>query len=218
MLAAPACYARAVRQALRAIVYSPGIGDVELGDQGRDRVKQRSPLIAGLAGAALALAMSATAFGYARQVVAVLTITGPSGPVPCGTPVTLQATALDVTGAPIQGQPVHWGFSSTPSHRDTIKPRSALTNANGVATTTITLACVAGPRTVTAAADKARASAVLNIATGGVLGLTSAGLPNTSTALVGEATDDPPAALLLALLAMLAGGGIMLRRLALGPR
>lgn len=181
-------------------------------------MKPRISLIGALAGAAVALVMSATVFGYARQVVAVLTISGPSGPVPCGTPVTLRATALDITGAPIEGQPVHWVFSSTPSHKDTIKPRSTRTNANGVATTTITLACVAGPRTVTAAADRARASAVLNIGAGGVLGVTSGSLPNTSTALNPERQNDPPLAPLLAVLAMLAGGGIMLRRLALGPR
>jgi hypothetical protein len=208
--------ARAVRPALRVIVSASATSNS--GTKGRNRVKHRSQLIAGVAGAALALAMSVTVLAYARQVVAVLTISGPSGPVPCGTPVTLRATALDINGAPIGGQPVRWVLSSTPSHRDTIKPRSTLTNASGVATTTITLACVAGPRTVTAAADRARASAVLNIATGGVLGLTSAGLPNTSTALDGEAHDGPPIAQLLGVLGLLAGTWIMFRRLALGHR
>lgn len=175
----------------------------------------RSRRLAVVAGAALALVISATAFGYASQVVVTLTISGPTGSVPCGTPVTFQATALDVNGNPIEGQPVHWSFSSSPSNKDRIKPRTSLTDANGVATTTVTLACVAGQRTLTAAADKARANAVLNVS-GAVLGVT--GLPGTSTALDGGPASRLPLASILAALAVLAGGGVIVRRLALHPR
>lgn len=175
----------------------------------------RSRRLAVVAGAALALVISATAFGYARQVVVTLTISGPTGSVPCGTPLTFQATALDVNGNPIEGQPVHWSFSSSPSNKDRIKPRTSLTDANGVATTTVTLACVAGQRTLTAAADKARANAVLTVS-GGVLGVT--GLPGTSTAFDGGPASRLPLASVLAALAVLAGGGVIVRRLALRPR
>ena len=179
----------------------------------------RSRLLVVVAGAALALIISATAFGYAGQVVVTLTISGPTGPVPCGTAVTFQATALDVNGNPIEGQPVHWSFSSSPSNKDRIKPRTSRTDANGVATTTVTLACVAGQRTLTAAADKARANAVLTVGVtvgGAVLGVT--GLPGTSTALDGGLVSRLPLASILAALAVIAGGGVIGRRLALRPR
>jgi hypothetical protein len=183
-------------------------------------VNLRSRRLAVVAGAALALIISATAFGYAGQVVVTLTISGPTGPVPCGTPVTFQATALDVNGNPIEGQPVHWSFSSSPSNKDRIRPRTSRTDANGVATTTVTLACVAGQRTLTAAADKARANAVLTVGVptfgGAVLGVT--GLPGTSTAFDGGPASRLPLASILAVLAVLAGGGVIGRRLALRPR
>ena len=140
-------------------------------------MKPRSRLAAFFAGSVLALVLSATAFGYAGQVAALVTIGGPSGPVPCGTAVTLSAAVTDAAGAPIEGQPVDWAFSSSPSSKDKINATPTLTNANGVATTTVTLACVAGQRTITATADAARAGAVLSVS--------AAGLPRTSTALAG---------------------------------
>jgi hypothetical protein len=175
-----------------------------------------------IGGIMLAIGFSATALGYAGQVVAVLTISGPTGPLTCGSPVTLQATALDLNGEPIGGQRVHWALKSTPSHQDTIKPRSSITDENGVATTTITFACVVGERTVTARADKVRASAVLNISAGGVVSFTSQvrgviSLPNTST--VAEApANGVPIAGILGMLAALAGSGLILRRFMLGRR
>jgi hypothetical protein len=164
-----------------------------------------------IGGMTLAIGLSATALGYAGQVVAVLTISGPTGAVACGSPVTLRATALDLQGQPIEGQRVHWGLRSTPSHKDTIEPRSSITDENGVATTTVTLACVVGPRTVTARADKVRAYAVLNISLGAI------SLPNTST--VAEApANGLPIAGILGMLAALAGSGLILRRFMLGRR
>ena len=87
---------------------------------------------------------------------------------------------------------------------------TATTNASGVATTTVTLACVVGSRTVTATAG--------TISAGAVLGITSGGLPNTSTTPGGSPVGNLPIATILALLAVLAGGGIMVRRFAFSPR
>ncbi len=170
----------------------------------------RSRSLAVVAGTALALAMSATVFAYAGQVVAVLTVSGPSGSLKCGTPVTLRATALDATGAPIEGQTIDWAFTSTPSSKDKVNSTPTITNASGVATTTVTLACVVGQRTVTATGD--------NVSAGAVLSLTLGGLPGTSTAPGGAPAGDLPIASILAVLAVLAGSGFMLRRFALGLR
>ena len=175
-----------------------------------------------LAGLFLALTLSTSVFAYAGQVVATLTITGPSGAVECATPLTFEATALDVDGNPIAGQPIQWSFSASPSNKDRIKPRTSKTDAAGVATTTVTLACVPGQRTLTARGDKIRASAVVTVvggavlgATGGVLGAT--GLPRTSTI---EPAGVPVAPILsgLTFLALLLGSAFILRRFALARR
>ena len=180
-------------------------------------MKSRTRLLSLILGLMLAIGLSATALGYAGQVVAVLTISGPSGAVVCGSPLTLQATVLDLNGDPIEGQRVHWGLRSTPSHRDTIRPRSSITDENGVATTTVTLACVVGSRTITARADKVRASAVLDLnLIQQVRGVIS--LPNTSTVAETPRASGLSIAGILGMLAVLAGSGIILRRLILGRR
>ena len=101
-----------------------------------DQVNLRSRWLAVLAGTGLALVMSATIFAYAGQVVAFLTISGPSGSVPCATVVTIRVTATDASGAPIEGQPIDWALTATPSDKDTVNSKTTTTNASGVATTT----------------------------------------------------------------------------------
>ncbi len=175
-----------------------------------DRVNQRSRWLAVVAGLGLALALSTAVFAYSAQVVATLTVSAPSGSQKCGTPITIRATALDVGGVPIEGQPIAWAFTSTPSSKDKVNSTPTNTNASGVATTTVTLACVVGQRTITATGD--------SVSAGAVLSLTSGGLPGTSTGLDGAPTGGLPIAPLLAILAVLAGSGIILRRFALGYR
>ena len=173
-------------------------------------MSRRNRWFAGLAGMALALTMTATVFAYAGEVAGAVSVGGPTGTLACGTPITVTATVLDASSDPIDGQPVDWTFTSSPSSADTINSTPTTTDANGVATTTVTLACVVGNRTVTATAD--------GISAGAVLGITSGGLPRTSTAPGGSPVGNLPIGTILALLAVLVGGGIIVRRFAFSPR
>lgn len=168
-------------------------------------MQHRNRWLAGLTAVALALMTSATAFGYAGEVAGAVTVAGPGGTLQCGVNITVTATIVDAAGKPIAGQPVDWSFTSSPSTADTINATPTITNADGVATTTVNLACVAGNRTIRATAD--------GVSAGAVLGVTAAGLPNTST-LPGEtpAPGLPLIGTLLAVLAMAAGGVLVLRR------
>ena len=174
-------------------------------------MQHRNRWLAGLAAVALALMTSATAFGYAGEVAGAVTVAGPGGTLTCGVNITVTATVVDAAGKLIAGQPVAWAFTSTPSTADKINATPTTTNANGVATTTVVLACVAGNRTIRATADAVSASAVL--------GITAAGLPNTST-LPGEtpAPGLPLIGTLLAVLAIAAGGVLALRAVSLSRR
>ena len=169
---------------------------------------QRSRWLAGLAAVALALVTAATAFGYAGEVAAAVTVARPGGTLKCDVAITVTATVVDATGTPIAGQPVDWSFTSTPSTADSITSSPTNTDANGVAKTNVVLACVPGDRHLRATADGVNGAAVLS--------LTAAGLPNTST-LPGETSapqDLPVVGTLLAVLAIAAGGGLTLRRIA----
>jgi Bacterial Ig-like domain (group 1) len=193
-------------------------------------MKHRSPWLAGVAAVALALITTATAFaaGSGSEVAATVTIARLGGTVPCGVNITVTATVVDATGTPIPGQLVDWSFAPKPKAHaaDTISPSTSPTDASGVATTTVVLACVPGDRHIRATAGAASGSAVLNVhatgavlgvTSGAVLGVTSGGLPNTST-LPGKTPapqDLPVIGMLLAILAMAAGGGLILRRVSL---
>lgn len=175
-------------------------------------MKHRSRWLGGVGAAALLLVSATAVLGYAGQVAGTVTIT--TGPVTCTAPVVITATVLETgTNSPIEGQPVNFGFQTSVTG-DTISASSAVTNALGVATTTVSLACVQGNRTIFGVADDARGS--------GVLGLTftpapsasaapAAGLPNTST----DGMEIP--ALFAAVLAF-ASGGLLLRRYAFTTR
>ena len=168
----------------------------------------RSRWLAGLAAIALAFITAATAFGYAGEVAAEVTVAGPGGTLKCGVNIPLTATVLDADGKPIAGQPVAWSWVSRVSASDVIKSSPTTTNASGVASTNVFLACVPGSRRIRATADAVSGSAVLNV--------TAAGLPNTST-LPGETPAPqglPIIGTLLAVLAIAAGGGLTLRRIA----
>jgi hypothetical protein len=158
----------------------------------------------------MALVMTVTAFGYAGQTLATITVGAPSGTLKCNTAITVTATLISTDGDPFTGETVKWKFSSTPSNSDKINKTPTTTNSKGVAKTTVTLACVAGNRRVTATSD--------GISAGAVLSVTSAGLPRTSTLPGGNPAGDLPIGMILALFAVLIGGGIIIRRVATSPR
>ena len=174
-------------------------------------MQHRSPWLAGVAAVILALVTSATALGYVTTPAAAVTIGTPGGTLQCGVNTTVTATIVDSAGKPIAGKPVDWSFTSSPSSADKINRTPTNTNADGVATTTVVLACVAGNRYLHAVADAVGASAVL--------GVTAAGLPNTS-ALPSEtpAQGLPLVGTLLAVLAMAVGGAFALRQISLSRR
>ena len=175
-------------------------------------MKQRSRWLAGLAAMALAVITTTTTFGYAGQVPAAVTVGRIGGPVKCGVALVVTATVLDANGKPIVGQLVYWSFASTPSSADVIKKNPTKTDGKGVARTIVVLACVPGSRDV-----QAKAGTVYGHS---VLGVTAAGLPNTST-LPGELpapNDLPFIGMLLAVLAMAAGGVLAARRISFSRR
>jgi adhesin/invasin len=129
---------------------------------------------AGGAAALLLLCVAApAAFSYLGQVPNQITVTGPAGTLHCNTDLTLTATVLDATGAPVDGQTVTWAFTAGQVTGDQIVTASTTTNAAGVTTTIVRLACTVGNRTVTATDAPASGSLVL--------GIVAAGLPLTST-------------------------------------
>lgn len=164
-----------------------------------------SPLGGLLGGLLLTMFAVASVAAYAGEVAATVEASGPSGPQACGTPITITSRVEDAAGSPIEGQPVEWSFLSGNVTGDTILDTNTTTNASGVATTQVQLACV--PHTVTV-------QALADLATG-TLALTSSGegLPRTDTA---PASNLP--AIVLAALAVIAGSGLILRRLAADRR
>jgi hypothetical protein len=171
-------------------------------------VKHRTGWYGGLAAILFAVVGAGSVSAYAGQVPGSIQIT--VGTVKCNQPITVTATVLDNDGKTISGQLVTWAFTSTPSTADTISPTSSITNANGVATTTVTLACIPGNRQIRATAGQISGTAVFGLTEGQVLGVT--GLPNTATARphLAEPGSMP---VLLAFLILLVGGGLTLRRL-----
>jgi len=90
-----------------------------------------------------------------------------------------------------RGQQVAWSFAASPSSGDEIVEATTTTDAQGVTSTTVILACEAGDRTIKATAGQAFGSVVLSV--------TGEGLPDTSTA----PSDTAPWGVLLAALAVL---------------
>lgn len=173
-------------------------------------MKRRTWWVAGLAAVAVVLMSSVTAFGYQSQVKGSVTV---AGKVTCDAPFTLTATFVDANGQPVAGQSVDWSFLAG-SASDKINKTPTVTDAKGVATTTVRLGPVSIARTVQATAGTIKATAVLNAScgSGGVL-------PNTST-LRGDAPsqDAPLGAFAIAALALAFVGGLGIRRLASAHR
>jgi hypothetical protein len=172
-------------------------------------MKRRTWWVSTLVAVAVLLAASATAFGYQRQVKGSVTV---AGKVTCGAPFTLTATFVDANGKPVAGEAVDWTFLVGDTS-DKINKTPTTTNADGVATTTVTLRRVTTPRTVQATAGTVQATAVLNASCGRSGGV----LPNTSTLPTEAPSQDAPLAA-LALVAVVFAGGLSVRRLASAHR
>lgn len=168
-------------------------------------MKHRTRLLGVLAAVTLSMAGATVALGYAGEVAGSVEV-GVVGTVTCEDPITVTATIMDADGKLISEQPVAWEFVSSPSSDDVINTTPTVTNAEGVATTTVELACVAGDRVIRATADDVSAEAVLSLG--------AAGLPNTSTA----PTMPLVPALVAATMAAVIGTAIALRRLTFGAR
>jgi hypothetical protein len=149
------------------------------------------------AGAVAALLLISVAvpvtLGYQGQVPFQVTVTGPSGSISCGTPLTLTATVLDSNGKPVASRAVAWSFGAGRVDGDQIGKVSTTTNAQGVTPTTVTLACVAGDRTIVATA--APATGQLTIGSGQlVLGITGTPVTATPTPTPSEIATPTPVA------------------------
>ena len=128
----------------------------------------------------LSVAASAT-FAYQGQIVNQVTVTGPAGSISCGVPLTLHATLLDSNGVAVDNRAVVWTFGAGHVTGDQIGQPSTTTNALGVATTTVTLACLVGNRTIVATAGSSSGQTVLILGqiVGGATGSPAAGTTTT---------------------------------------
>lgn len=125
--------------------------------------------------ALLLLSVAAPAvMGYAGQVTNQIIVGGPNGTLACNTALTVTAILLDAGGNPVDGRAVVWSIGAGKVTGDQVVTVSTLTNATGVASTTVKLACVVGNRTIIATSDPSTGQVVL--------GITAIGLPPTSTA------------------------------------
>lgn len=166
---------------------------------------QRTRWVAWVIAAVVALMMAAPASGYQGQVAGSVTISV-NGSGRCGTPIAVSAAVLDADGKPIVRQSVDWTLVLTLSPGDSIDRTPTVTNRQGVAKTTVTLACVNGSRRIRATAGPMSAQAVL--------GLTVHALPNTSTLPTTAPASSVPLAALLVAIGCALGGALTLRRLA----
>jgi hypothetical protein len=187
-------------------------------------MNHRSRWLALLAGIGLAFAMATSVFGYVTQVPHSITVSPSSPTFTCGSSHVVRAQVLDPDGLPIKQLTVKWSFGQSPSSHDKIRPATSKTNAHGVATTRVTLACVLGDRVIRSTVNGITGSAVVHV-TGddqhvlGTTGTPGGGtLPNTSTLAADASTDGPPSPAAPVIVALLAASAIIVRRLAFARR
>ena len=163
---------------------------------------------AAAAGLLLALAVPAVA-AYEAEVPQSVTVTAPTGTLPCGTAFPVSATILDTNGTPVPGAEVTWSFKTFVSSQDSIVDLTTTSDANGVATTRVWLDCIVGERQVEARSGNAVGGAVLGITEAGVAAGTggTGGLPSTST----PVNQTPPLMLAFAGFAVVLGGVMGIR-------
>jgi hypothetical protein len=172
-------------------------------------MRARTRWIAGLAAAVIVLTATVTALGYTGQVEAIVGVAA-QGTITCGEPFTMTATVLDANGAPVADASVAWSFVTTQSASDKINKTPTVTNAKGVATTTVTLGAVSGDRQIRATVTAAEGSTTGDVSASGVVNQYCGGLPRTSTLSPAETTlpDAPLAAVLLLAIAFGIGGAL----------
>ena len=162
--------------------------------------------VAGLAAATMLLMTTATAFGYNGQVEGIVGVAA-QGTITCSEPFTVTATILDANGAPLAGQSVAWSFDTTQSSSDNIGKSPTVTDAKGVAATTVALGAVSGERRIRATAG--------DVSAAGVVDQTCIGLPRTDTLPAQAPAGGVPIVVgLLLVVTGLVGGAFALRRLA----
>ena len=149
-------------------------------------MRARTRWVAGLAAATILLTATVTAFGYTGQVEAIAGVAA-QGTITCGEPFAMTATILDAEGAPVADQSVDWTFVTKQSASDTINKTPTVTNAQGIATTTVTLAAVSGQRQIRATVTAAEGSTSGDVSASGVVTQVCGGLPRTSTLQTDEA-------------------------------
>ena len=93
----------------------------------------------------------------------------------------MTATILDANGAPVADQSVDWTFVTKQSASDTINTTPTATNAQGIATTTVTLGDTSGQRQIRATVKAAEGSTSGDVSASGVVTQVCGGLPQTST-------------------------------------
>jgi hypothetical protein len=160
------------------------------------------------AGLLLALAAPIVA-AYEAEVPQSVTVTAPTGTLPCRSAFPVSATILDTSGTAVPGVEVTWTLKTVVSSQDAIVDVTTTSDANGVATTSVYLDCIVGERQVEARAGTAIGGAVLGITTAGVAAGTggTGGLPNTST----PPSQTPPLMLAVAGFAVVLGGVMGIR-------
>ena len=92
----------------------------------------------------------------------------------------MTATILDANGAQMTNQSVDWTFVTKRSS-DTINTTPTATNAQGIATTTVTLGDTSGQRQIRATVKAAEGSTSGDVSASGVVTQVCGGLPQTST-------------------------------------
>jgi sortase A len=129
--------------------------------------------------------LAPVAQGYIGQAPVQILMSGPTGPVRCGTTVSISATVLgSQDGKPIEEQVVQWGLSGSASKADRLGRSKTTTDANGTARVDLLLGSDTGSRKVTASVTIVDASIVVTCVRR---------LPQTSLERPGGLADQPTA-------------------------
>lgn len=130
--------------------------------------------ITGLTSASVSVVFRETAISRGAGSIMIVSGNGQTGTPNLALPTALVARVLDVNGVAVVGATVTW---SAPAGRATFSPTAAASDANGQASTTVTLGAVAGAVTITAA------TATLSIAAAATI---VPGPPATITKIAGD--------------------------------
>ena len=133
-----------------------------------------------LAAGLLALFAAPAALAYNGTVPHQVVITLPA--IECPETATVTATVTDETGAPVDDARVEWSFVSGRQAGDSLAPTTSFTDADGEATTQLTLGPDPGDRVIRATVGDASATATATCDDVGGLGPTPPTTGNGGTA------------------------------------